>query len=201
MVGLVWVVLSGLLTAMGFGPGATKVIGFVLVFLLGPVLFVLAAGGKSSSAESTSAGESIVSPAAPITAQGSIASDQRPVQLPSIIGGDTKTRGDDLWAQAIEAANTDRSSDAERLFGLAIKADPWRFCGIGRGSWKPAKPHQQSLWLQAMRDVGLGDVATAIASPPAPKEMTIMSMMAVDDQLEDTLKAACARLGWSRESR
>ena len=112
--------------------------------------------------------------------------------------GTSGSSGEDFWAQAIEAANSNRASEAQRLFGLAIKDDPWRFCGIGRGSWKPAKPHQQLLWLQAMRDVGLQDVAAAILNPPPPAELTIMSMMAADDKLENILNAACTRSGWSR---
>ena len=109
--------------------------------------------------------------------------------------------GEDLWAQAMEATNSNHGSEAQRLFGLAIKVDPWRFCGIGRGSWKPAKPHQQSIWLQAMRDVGLQDVAAAIMNPPPPSELTIVSMMAADDKLEDILNTACAKSGWSRPRR
>lgn len=36
--GLLWVVVSALLRSLGFGQGATMVVGFLLLFVLGPVL-------------------------------------------------------------------------------------------------------------------------------------------------------------------
>jgi hypothetical protein len=48
--GLVWTVVSALLRTMGVGQGVTALVGFLLLVLLGPVLFALASGGGASGA-------------------------------------------------------------------------------------------------------------------------------------------------------
>lgn len=51
--------------------------------------------------------------------------------------------GDELWSRAIEAVDSGHSSEASRLFALAMRTNPWKYCGVGPGSWKPAQAHQQ----------------------------------------------------------
>jgi hypothetical protein len=63
--GLLWLVLSALLKSMGFGKGATAVVGCGILFILGPLFAALASGGKpnptdsatSSNSPSTNGGE------------------------------------------------------------------------------------------------------------------------------------------------
>jgi len=50
IVGLAWIIVRALLTALGVSPGASSVVGFVLLFLFGPLVFGLAGGGTSSHA-------------------------------------------------------------------------------------------------------------------------------------------------------
>ncbi len=47
--GLLWVVVSAVLRTIGLGQGAIVVAGFVILFVLGPVLFALASGGKTDA--------------------------------------------------------------------------------------------------------------------------------------------------------
>lgn len=51
--GLLWVVVSALLRSLGLGQGATTIIGFVLLFVLSPLLLAFASGGKSSRIEAS----------------------------------------------------------------------------------------------------------------------------------------------------
>jgi hypothetical protein len=106
--------------------------------------------------------------------------------------------GDELWSMAITASNSNRSDEARRLFALAIRKNPWKYCGIGADSCKPAQPTQQSLWLQGMADAGLHDVVAAIATPPQLSDATIVGLMAYDERCKEILDKACARLGIAR---
>jgi hypothetical protein len=56
--GVLWVVVSALLKGMGLGQGATAVVGFLVLFILGPALLILASGSKASSSGSTSLNDS-----------------------------------------------------------------------------------------------------------------------------------------------
>lgn len=111
---------------------------------------------------------------------------------------DDQLSGDELWALAMEAANSDRRPRARNLFAAAVRKDPWKYCGVGRGSWKPAKPNQQHLWLSGIADAGFADLAAAIVTPGQPSELSLRGLMSADRRLEEILNETCARLGISR---
>jgi hypothetical protein len=52
--GVLWVVVSAVLKTLGLGQGATAIVGFLVLFILGPVLFTLASGGNATASASES---------------------------------------------------------------------------------------------------------------------------------------------------
>lgn len=113
---------------------------------------------------------------------------------------DTDTLGtDNLWSQAIEAANMGRAAEAVNLFASAIRKNPWKYCGVGSSSWRPAKANQELLWLEGMKAAGFIELAEAIAQPPSLGGFhAITDVMKADQKLEKLLEETCQRLGISR---
>jgi hypothetical protein len=105
------------------------------------------------------------------------------------------TGTDEVWVQAIQAADSGRADESARLFASVIRASPWKYCGVGRGSVKPKDGHAQELWLKGMIDAGFTDVASALSNPARPGELTITGLMEADRAVEAILARNCERLG------
>jgi hypothetical protein len=86
VVGLLWAVVSAVLRAMGFGQSAIVVVGFLALFILGPVLFGLASGGGTATTA-----DATTSPS--------------PVPVPSARAGKTDLSGPDGIAAAVNATH------------------------------------------------------------------------------------------------
>lgn len=123
--------------------------------------------------------------------------DQTAPNVPANLGD---LNGDDLWTRAMNAAIRGAQNDAMRFFAAAIRKDPWKYCGVGAGSWRPANGHQQVPWLDGMAEAGFGEVATALQNQP-PVAATLSATQSADQELENLVKRTCARLGIVRDPR
>lgn len=91
--GLVWAVISALLVTMGFGPTSTKIVGFLVLVLGAPVLFVLAAGTKASPADSVSTGEATAATNATGKTEAGPPSTEQAIQPAATKTNETKVQG------------------------------------------------------------------------------------------------------------